>query len=396
MRTLLLCSRPPWPLTGGDRIRTWHLARTLSQLGPVDVVATRRAEEDPQVIREGLPFVDGLELPALDPPSLLLRSADALVRGRALQQAVYESQGARRAVARLLRERPPDVVVAHLVRTLPWIPEVSPPLVVDLQDAISDQYLQSRGHRSGWRGLAMGLEEGRVARAEQDALRRADAVSFISARDRDLLAQPGGPESVIAGPALDFERLEPRGIEPVPGRIGFLGNLRTASNRDMVTYFARRILPLVRSVHREAELHIMGYEAPSSVRRLGRIAGVRFVGPVDDQVPALEACWLTVCPLRFGSGVQNKVLESLALRTPVVATPQVVESLGPRAESGVEARELDRPFAEGVIDLLASPRLRAQRAEAGQTWVREDFRPERALAPLVDVVQRLALDSSPS
>jgi len=395
VRTLLLCSRPPWPLSGGDRIRTWHLAHQLSTLGPVDIVATRRTEEDPEVIRAGLPFVDRLDLPVLAAPGVVLRSLGALLSGRALQQAVYNSPAARRAVAASLADSSPDVVVAHLIRTVPWLPAEHPPLLVDIQDALSAQYAASRGYRTGWRGLAMGLEESRIGPAEQRAVTEAAALSFISVADRDSVPHDG-TESVVARAALDLKRLAPAGGSPVPGRIGFLGNLRTASNRDMVIHFARVVFPEIRADVPTAEFHIMGHEAGADVRQLGRCDGVVFVGAVEDQVPVLEACWMTVCPLRFGSGVQNKILESLAVGTPVLATPSAAQALaGGQAEGSapILSAPLGAGFVEAAVELLSDRVRRDELGAAGRVWVTALHRPEHALAPLLDLVQRLAASS---
>jgi glycosyltransferase involved in cell wall biosynthesis len=381
-------------LHGGDRIRTWHLARQLATLGPVDVIATRRADESPAAIRAGLPFVDRLELPLLGGTRAALRSLLAGVSGRSLQQAVYDCPVARVAVQALLVESPPDVVVAHLVRTAPWLPDPPhPPLVVDIQDALSAQYSDSRGYRRGWRGLAMALESRPIGAAEQAAVARASALSFISASDRDAVPH-AGVVSVLGRAAIDLDRFSPQGSSEVPGRVGFLGNLRTASNRDMIVHFARALFPAIRSAVPWAELHIMGHEAGADVRRLGRLPGIVFVGPVDDQVPELEACCLTVCPLRFGSGVQNKILESLAVGTPVIASPGATAALvSEDAPCPVISAELGAPFTAAVIALLGEHDRRVALGTAGQDWVRTVHRPERALAPLLDLVKQLGAAS---
>ena len=78
MKSLLLCSRPPWPLHGGDRIRTWHLAKALSALGDVSIVAARGQDEDPSAIEEALSFASSVRLPVLHRRTAALRAASAL------------------------------------------------------------------------------------------------------------------------------------------------------------------------------------------------------------------------------------------------------------------------------------------------------------------------------
>jgi len=232
----------------------------------------------------------------------------------------------------------------------------------------------------------MALEEKRVLGAEVAAVRRADALSFISQQDAGRVDTAGKPVAIL-GAALDFDRLRPTGAAAVAGRIGFIGNLRTASNRDMVTHFARSVLPLVTEHYPDAEFYVFGHEAGREVLRLAALPGVVIVGSVEDQVPALESCWVTVCPLRFGSGVQNKMLESLAVGTPVVASPAASGALGVGAP--VVCAELDEAFAAAVGRLLLDSDRRSELSDEGSSWVREHHSPEAAFAPLGELLATL-------
>ena len=164
VRSLLLCSRPPWPRIGGDRVRTWHMARSLATLGPVGVVALAGPDDDERAIRAGLPFAERLWLPRLSRPRAALRSLAALAGGWALQVALYDAPEAAAATREAIDLLQPDVVVAHLVRTVAWAPEGCPPLVADIQDALALHYARARGHGRGWRRLAMTVERGRMGR----------------------------------------------------------------------------------------------------------------------------------------------------------------------------------------------------------------------------------------
>ncbi len=390
MRSLLLCSRAPWPLHGGDRIRTWHLARALADLGEVDVVAALGPDEDPDAVRAALPFVRRLHLPVLARGGAALRALGALPGDRPLQQALYDSPALRSAVQQALGERP-DVVLAHLLRTVPWLPRDTPPLVVDVQDALSQQYASAAGRGHGWRRLAMTLERRRLAPAEAACVDRADATTFISARDaRAVLPSPPGRWAVLPA-VVDPQAFGPGPERPDPDVIGFVGQLRTAANRDMLEHFVRRVFPLVRSARRDVQLHIVGRGADRAIRRLARTPGVVLVGAVDDVAPTLRRCWLTICPQRFGSGVQNKVLQSLAVGTPAVITPVVAEALGP--VEGVQVGGLDRSFAMRTVELLGDPDERGRLSRAGQAFIARQHHPSALTAALSDLLA--ALGASP-
>lgn len=385
LRTVLLASRAPWPPLGGDRLRTFHLVRALSSLGPVTVVTP--GDDLLAGLQEAVPgcTVRAVPLPRRDRLGVLRHLASSTP----LQQALYDTRALREATADAVRGA--DVVVAHLLRTMPWVPEASPPLLLCLQDALSAQAAEAAaapGLAGGWRRLALRLEQPRLLPAELAAAARADRVSFISARDRDALVEAGlAAERTLVVPAAVEGIAEEPAREPEPGRLLFFGNLRTASNQDMAVHAARRLLPMVRSSHREARLAIAGIEAPAAVRRLDRLPGVDVLGRVDELASLVRAAWLTVCPLRFGSGVQNKVLESLAQGTPVVATPRVADTLAAGAPLAVG--RLDRSFAVRAVELLAAPAERQRLGEAGIRFVREHHAPAVAMAPLLDAVRSL-------
>ncbi len=384
IRTLLLCSRPPWPAIGGDRLRTSQLARALSALGPVHLVATGDTQDPP----DGHPFASTRVVR----PSRASTGA-ALVggfaRGRSLQESLYATGGVRRAVAEAL-DGGIEIVVAHLLRTVPWLPRSGPPVIVCLQDAIAAQAreaVRATGTGGGWRRLALRVDQGRLAAAEQRALDRADAVTFITARDRDLVLGGRKARHAVVRGAVEFT--EPVETEPSPDRIVFAGNLRTASNQDMAVHLARKVMPLVRQARPQATLDLVGIEAPPAVRALDSVPGVRVVGRVDDMPQTLAQAWVTACPLRFGSGVQNKVLESFAVGTPVVATPRVADSLAPEPSSGLLVGELDSPFAAQLLRVLGDRELRDRSGQTGRNFVEQHHRFPTAFDPLLELIADL-------
>lgn len=382
VRSLLLCSRPPWPPIGGDRLRTSQLARALAQLGPVHLVATGPTNDPPA----GHPY-SSVRLVSPTPAATAATLARGVARGRSLQESLYATPEVRRAVKQALNEGI-DVVVAHLLRTVPWLPADGPPVIVCLQDAISAQAREASstpGGRRDWRRVALALDRVRLSGAEERALARADGVTFITTRDRDLVLAGRAARAAVVPAAVDHVRCEP--AAPRPDSIVFAGNLRTASNRDMAVHLARAVLPLVRRQRPQAALDLVGVDAPAAVRALGSEPGVHVVGWVDDMPATLSRAWVTACPLRFGSGVQNKVLESFAAGTPVVGTPRVADSLASDTPSGLLVADLDQPFAAQLVRVLQDRDLRDRCGRLGAEFVRTHHGFPDAFDPLLALVR---------
>jgi glycosyltransferase involved in cell wall biosynthesis len=150
---------------------------------------------------------------------------------------------------------------------------------------------------------------------------------------------------------------------------------------DGACWFCREVWPAVQRRQPDAKLSLVGRNPAPAVRRLETIPGVELVGQVPDVRPHLARAAVAVVPLQIARGVQNKVLEALAMSKAVVATPPSLEGL--KAEPGVHllAASSKSEWVEALLRLFASPSLRQQLGAAGRRYVEENHRWERCLEP---------------
>jgi sugar transferase (PEP-CTERM/EpsH1 system associated) len=160
------------------------------------------------------------------------------------------------------------------------------------------------------------------------------------------LAIEQGVDLAKFNPALQFTSPYPAGTQ----QIVFTGNMDYWPNADAAMWFARDILPLVRRTHPRAHFTVVGANPGPAVRALAQLPGVTVTGRVDDVRPWIAHADVSVCPLRIARGIQNKVLEAMALGRPVVASPQAYE--GVRAQAGTELLVADG--AQATADSVAA------------------------------------------
>ena len=390
MRILLVTPRPPAPLRGGDRLRLHHLLRFLGARHQVTLFTLARTDEDVEAARTLSALADDVRLFRLGLAPRVGRSALGLASTRRpLQARYFWSREMARAIGEL---RGHDVALGSLIRTADYLLGGPIPVVVDIQDSLSMHYRQAIPHLGPLHRALYRIELPRLDRLEREVLRRAEAATLVSPVDlADVQRRAPGARLELVGNGVDARCFHPDpAMPPIPDRLLFLGNLRTLANRDMALYLARDVLPRVRSARPGAHLHIVGMECPRSVRELDDGHAVNVLGFVDDPVPHLRRAWATVCPMRFGAGVQNKVLESVAVGTPAVVTPQVAEALGLGHGEGVLITEGTGGLARRCAELLADPGLRREVSEVGLAVVAERFSWERALAPLDDLLREVA------
>jgi glycosyltransferase involved in cell wall biosynthesis len=167
----------------------------------------------------------------------------------------------------------------------------------------------------------------------------------------------------------------------------FVGALDYRANIDGIEWFCARVWPDVRRQRPDATFHVVGSNPAASVHRLAGVAGVKIIGAVPDVRPHLTAATVVVVPLRIARGIQNKVLEAMAMGRAVVASPQALEGL--QAEPGVNVIQAATPeeWTKAIIRLFGAPEERRRFGIAGREYVEQQHSWDVCLAPLTRLLQ---------
>lgn len=392
MRLLLLTPRTPYPPIGGDRLRLVHLVRHLVRHHEVTLYTLAATRAEAQACRALASEVTQLRIFIVPRARSLAHTAAGLLSRSPLQAAYFHAGSVARAVRRLLGSGRVDAAVGSLIRTAPYLLGAPVPVVIDVQDSLSLHYRRALPYMRGPAAALYRLEIPRLERLERQVLRRAAGVTAISPVDRDdLCRREPGVRVVLAGNGVDLDRFRPREVGgPTPGRLVFLANLRTVANRDMAVRCATEILPRVRREVPAAHLHLVGTGPAREVRDLHDGHGVHVTGEVDHPAEHLRGAVATLCPMRFGAGMQNKILESLAVAVPAVVSSMAAAPLGLSDGDGVLIADGAEAQALACQRLLAQPALRAQLGRAGRAVVERRFRWESNLAPFGTLVEEVA------
>lgn len=353
MRVLYLTNGFPYPLTSGY-LRHYFLIRELAQWHAITLLAV-----------VGPSFrVEHAE--ALAPLTVRIQTFRSAGRGRSRAgKALAWTQGAllgrgavqdmRAAIRRLLAEERFDAVLFSGKETLAAIDGLStPPIIADFTDAASLRLHGQIAVSHGVRRLALRLKYVQMRRVERRILTRAVHGLFASARDRDAVA--GGPRFTMT--------VVPNGVDvaywqrqtPTLGAetLIFTGAMNYAPNADAALRLVRDILPRVQSEFPQARALIVGHSPRPALAAERERPGVTVTGWVDDVRPYLEQATLFVAPLRFGAGIQNKLLEAMAMQVPVIASPLAADGL--RTEDGaappVRVAETAEEFAAAIAEEL--------------------------------------------
>ena len=390
MRVLILTHRFPFPPDRGDRIRTYHLIRHLAPRHQVAVVAVA----DSPVPSGHVAALESLGVEVETAPigrwRHAARSLLALAGTTPLSLPAFESPTLRKAVRRRLAAWAPGVVlVCGSVMAQYVMDGVVVPRVIDFVDADSEKW-RDYARRARLPSRLLYRREARLLRRWERRVADVCAHGLVTSEREALLLRP------VTAP-LPLTVL-PNGVEvrPVERRPGgapvlvFTGVMDYWPNVDAMTFFVGEVLPRIRQRVPAVELRIVGQRPAAPVRRLARHPGVTVTGAVADVLPHLAAAQVFVAPLRIARGIQNKVLEAMAAKLPVVGTPEACAGIDAVPGRHLLVASTSEELAAVVTNLLQDAGQREALGQAGAELVCRHYTWDTRLAPLEAVLVRAA------
>ncbi|MFN6935186.1 MAG: TIGR03087 family PEP-CTERM/XrtA system glycosyltransferase, partial [Tsuneonella sp.] len=329
--------------------------------------------------------------------NLALAGMRALATGKPVSLTAFDRPELRAWIARVLAERPIDTIFVFSGQMGQYVPsEFAGRVVIDLCDVDSAKFDAYAADRSGPRSWIDAREGRLLAIEEQRLVRRADSILLVSEAEADLLHSRLDKltDNVMAvGNGIDTTFFDPQSTGPHPAlaclpgpHLVFTGQMDYAPNVAAAVRAARSIMPLVRDWHPQAMFHVVGRAPTAEVRALEGISGTKVWGEVPDVRPFLAAADVVLVPLSIARGVQNKVLEAMAMARPVVMSVEAETGIGGRDGVTYAIATDDVRLAEAAQHLLSSgPRALAM-AAAARRFVVSEKSWGAALAPLKSLV----------
>lgn len=245
------------------------------------------------------------------------------------------------------------------------------PIVYDSVDSISLLFGKVMQDAPSLKSRLMALLDlERTRRFEGTLTHRFNQITVTSEADRNALIELGSDGRRITAIAngVDLDYFQPQAVERDPLRLVFTGKMSYHANIAAVEDLVNQIMPLVWAQQPNARLYIVGKDPAPAVQELAG-KGVIVTGSVPDLRPYLAQAAVAVSTVRYGVGIQNKVLEAMAMSTPVVCSVQASSALKARNGQDFLVGETSELIAQHIVELLASPEKQAQIGQAGRQYV---------------------------
>lgn len=358
-KILFLAHRIPYPPNKGDKIRSWNILKFLAERHEVHLGTFIDDAEDWQHV----PFLKDLCADVfcvgLNPLMARLKSLPSLLTGAPLSLGFYRSAKMQHWVDSKLSEVDRVFLFSSPMAQFMQGKEASGMhTVMDFVDIDSDkwaQYAKNHGQPMRW---VYAREAKTLATYERKVAGSVAASLFVSDQEAALFREMtplqadkihglnNGVDHAYFTPDQAYETPFEGPVADQAPRLVFTGAMDYWANAEAVIWFAQDIFPLIREKQPEATFHIVGGKPTTAVRALSEMPGITVTGRVPDVRPYIAHATAVVAPLRIARGVQNKVLEGMAMARPVIATPQAAEGIECLADKEIWIADGARNFAD--------------------------------------------------
>lgn len=370
---LFLAHRVPFPPDRGDKIRSYHVLRHLAARARVHLVAFA---DDPRDLAPAPAYRALVDECVIVPrtKSRARAAIEALATAQPVSLTAFAHRGIEHSVRDILRRRPIEAIYVFSGQMAQYLPISGPRAIMDFVDLDSAKFAAYAEDAGGITRVMMRREGRLLAEFEREIAGRVDASIFVSAAEAKLL-----PGSIAIENGIDTAYYDPAVPHvPVVGQgplVVFTGQMDYWPNIDAVTWFTREMLPHIPGVR----FAIVGRAPPPEVRAL---AGGRVIvtGEVADVRGWLAAASVVVAPLKLARGIQNKVLEAMAMARPVVASEAAAEGID--HDGTIRVAHNADAFIVAVNALLSDPFAARALGEAARAQVIARYDWAAALAPL--------------
>jgi sugar transferase (PEP-CTERM/EpsH1 system associated) len=393
---LFLVHRLPYPPNKGDKVRSFHLLKHLAARHRVFLGTFVDDPADMQYLDLVRAYCADLHMVQLNPALAKLASLRGLLTGEALSLPFYRDAGMRAWVKQIADKEQLDASVvfsspmAQYAMQLPGLP-----MLVDFVDLDSAKWTDYAPNH-GWPMSGLYRREGaKLLAFEQAVAERAAASFFVTAKEVALFRQQSPATSTPVQAlcnGVDAAYFSPDAARPSPFPAGqiplvFTGAMDYWPNADAVIWFAAEVLPRLRRDWPQLHFHIVGRSPTPAVLALAGDS-VSVTGTVPDVRPYLQHAAVVVAPLRLARGIQNKILEAMAMARPVVAAGTCVEAIDGQAGRDLLSAVEPDDFVRAVALLLSEPSKADQIGAAGRNCVLSNYSWEAHLAGIDHYLDR--------
>ncbi len=392
-RLLIVASRFPYPLNKGDRLRTYHFIRVLSRYFSIILFSTDDEMIAPEHLEQLRCYCEQLYHFPLSTWQRYRNLFRALWQPLPLQSLYFSMEYVREALKEVLIRERPDALLAQTLRITPLLDRLSPQLlpslsVLDYMDCFSKRYFALANNAKGLRKWAFFMEAQRLQTYEHYLMEYFPFHIIISHSDKNAIHHPRAKEILVIPNGVDIEYFHISDVYAPVFDIGFIGNLGYEPNILAVQFIMEKILPLWRQRYKKPlRILLAGAQPSKEVLRYKNYCEVTLWQNLKDIRAAYSAIKILVAPLFISTGIQNKLLEAMAMQRVVITTEAPAKAIQAQHKKHLWIAYDAESFVQGIAILLNDHLLYQQIAQQARAFIEACYSWEQTLVPLRQLLE---------
>ena len=371
MKLFVLLSRVPYPLEKGDKLRAYNQLRVLSKRYEIYLFALNDAALDKNALATLHSFCREVHIFQLSKLSIAWNLLRFFFSRKPLQCGYFYNKSAQRKIDTLIETIQPDHIYAQLIRTAEYVKDKNTKKTLDYQDVFSKGIFRKMEKMPAWKRFFYTLEYTRVKRYEAAVFPCFDNKTIITKIDRDWIEHPQKQEIVVVPNGVDTDFFQHKPCEKQFDLI-FTGNMAYTPNIQAAEYLVREILPELQKKYPAVSVVLCGATPSPKVLSL-RGKNVTVTGWVEDIRFYYAQSRIFIAPMQLGTGLQNKLLEAMAMQIPCIASSLASKPLEVVSQKEILICNDVKDYANAVDTLLTNAELYQSIAQNGYEFVKKNY-----------------------
>lgn len=372
MRIFVLLSRFPYPLEKGDKLRAYHQIKELSKKHEIILCAlsdTKVPSSSIEKLKEYCQSVEVIRLYKIQIYWNLLMKL--LFSNNSLQVSYFYNKTAHKKINQLILKYEPDHIYCQLIRVTEYVRGLKIPKTLDYMDALARGMERRIENAPFYLKPFLKIETARLKRYEHFVFDDFDHLSIISKQDQDLIVHIKNDTIKIIPNGVDYSTFRFKDAVKKYDLI-FTGNMAYPPNVDSAIYLAQEILPLLLTKYPSIKLAIVGATPDAKVVAL-KSKNVEVTGWVEDISDYYASSKVFIAPMQIGTGLQNKLLEAMAMKLPCITSSLANNALGAEDHKSVLIGETPKDYAEHIVSILENKELYEMLSHNGYNFVKQNY-----------------------
>ncbi len=372
MKLFVILSRVPYPLEKGDKLRAFNQIKQLSKKHQIVLFALNDSKLDERAMDELKKYCVSITIIRFSKFTIFLNLIRTLFSTKPFQVGYFYFSKAQQKVDELIKKHQPDHIYCQLIRTSEYVKNYSNiPKTLDYMDVFSKGIERRKSTDSFYMKPFLAFEYRRLLKYESYVFDFFNHKTIISEQDKNHIPHANKNEITVVPNGVDFEYFKPIALEK-KFELLFNGNMNYPPNVESVEFLVNKIMPLVWEKLPETKLLISGASPNKKVLAL-QSSRVVVSGWVEDIRDNFAQSKILVAPMQISIGLQNKLLEAMAMQIPCVTSTLANNAIGALHNNQIMVADTPSQYADYIIELLTDAQKAKQIALNGYRFSNTNF-----------------------